>query len=145
MAGLVMNIAETGYPTHSFAEVFGPTLGIAHGVSTGLALPYVMDFYTPTCSDRLAEIAAAMGELPGEKSQYDRAADAVSLTLRLLRDIGLPTSLREIKVPEDELGVLAQKIKETTYASYGLERLSPRPMTDKDIERILRRMWEGFD
>ncbi len=52
---------------HALAYPLGGTFKVAHGVANSMLLPYVMEFNRPSCTDRYAGVATAMGVIkPGQ-------------------------------------------------------------------------------
>jgi len=91
-------------------------------------LPYVLDYNMSVIGERQAEISAAMGE-PGK-----RASDVLD---RLIRSLGMPRTLREVKVAESDLPRLANycMLDDWTFSN-------PRSITSPNqIMEILRSAW----
>jgi len=82
---------------HACGFVTGPFYKISHGVACGVALPYVMEHNLPVSVDMLATIAEAMGEETLGLSKREAAYKGILATRRLIQDIGLPTTLKEIE------------------------------------------------
>ena len=101
---------------------------MAHGHTSCVMLPYVLDYNMSVTGERQAEIAAAMGE-PGK-----RASDVLD---RLIRSLGMPRTLREVKVAKSDLPRLANycMLDDWTFSN-------PRKITSPDhIMEILRSAW----
>ena len=87
-------------------------------------LPSALEFNAGVARERLADVAAALGQ-PGLT-----AADAV----RLLRErLGLPLRLRDAGVREDQIPpMVAQAVEDACHRS------NPRPVQAEDFERMYR-------
>jgi len=112
---------------HALQFAVGAATHTSHGLGTGLLLPYVMEFNRPARPAEIAELSALMG------------GDAVECVHALGRRIGLPASLAEIGVGEEDLRGMAE-------ASVGIKRLidnNPRPLDADALERILDAAWHG--
>jgi alcohol dehydrogenase class IV len=123
---------------HSLAQTFAPMKKISHGVSCGIALPYIMEFYLPVIPERLSLIATAMGVNVNGISVKEAAEEAIRTVKRLSDDVGIPTSLRQIGFDKADLPMIAETcVKEQARPN------SPREMTKESVLEVLERMWEG--
>jgi alcohol dehydrogenase class IV len=123
---------------HSLAQTFGPMKKISHGVSCGIALPYIMEFYLPVIPERLSLIAAAMGVDVSRIPVEEAAAEAIRTVKRLSDDVGIPVSLRQMGFDKAEIPTIAETcVKEQPRPN------SPREMTKESVLEVLERMWEG--
>lgn len=122
---------------HAAAYAFAVKYRCAHGVSCALALPYVMEFNAPACIPALAKVAQAAGAADPDP---ERAAfEAVAAVRRLIRELGLPLSLKEIGVEKEKIPALARDMLKSTRV---LAR-NPRPITEKDAEELFTRIHRG--
>lgn len=93
---------------HGMAHPLSAFYDTPHGVANAVLLPYVMEFNAPYTGSKFREIARVMGvkgvdEMSEE--QYRKAAiDAVK---SLKKDVGIPETLKEIGVKEEDLDALA--------------------------------------
>jgi alcohol dehydrogenase class IV len=125
---------------HSLAQTFGPLRKIPHGVSCGIALPYVMEFYLPVIPEKLRLIAEALGAQVRGMSPSDAGLEAIRLVKNLAKDLGIPSSLREVGFDKGELPLLAETcVKEWPRPN------SPRELTTESVLEVLERMWHGKD
>uniref|UniRef100_A0A7C5YXU6 Iron-containing alcohol dehydrogenase n=1 Tax=candidate division CPR3 bacterium TaxID=2268181 RepID=A0A7C5YXU6_UNCC3 len=128
---------------HLTAEAIGPKYGIPHGLICGIALPYAMKFNLPAIPDRLKMIAVAMGENVGELSEHEAAKKGIQSIIRLMEDVDLPLSLKEVNIPRVDLHDLAEYIVKERQYLYDIPRLSPRKFTSENIQGLLEDMWHG--
>ena len=123
---------------HSLAQTFGPLRRIPHGVSCGIALPYIMEFYLPTIPEKLSMIAEAMGIETRGISVREAGIEAIRFVKKLAEDIGIPLSLREVGFDRDQLPLLTKTcVKEWPRPN------SPRELTRQSVLEVLEKMWEG--
>ncbi len=122
---------------HALEYPVGVATGCTHGAGNGLFLPYVMEYNIPACPDRLASIALLLGEEVGGLSTWDAAELAVEAVQRLKVDIGIPLSLRDLGIEEEELRPLAEATAQITR----LLALNPRPLDVDALEGILTQAW----
>ncbi len=116
---------------HALAHALTPTAGVHHGLANAIVLPFVMEFNLGAAAGPLAEAAVALGEPPSE-DRDQLARRAVERVRALLRDAGLPASLREAGVKESQLPLLAQRAFED--ASH---LANPRPCRPADLSAML--------
>jgi alcohol dehydrogenase class IV len=94
---------------HALSSVVGGHYPVHHGVATGLFLPHVMRFNLIASTARFADIAEALGEVRGERSERAFAALAPEAVVQLMEDLGVPTTLREVNVPESAFAQIAEE------------------------------------
>ncbi|TXT38946.1 MAG: alcohol dehydrogenase [Comamonadaceae bacterium] len=132
LAGMAFNNASLGY-VHAMAHQLGGFYDLPHGVCNALLLPHVEAFNAQTSAARLADVAAAMG-VAVDKSQPEAGAQACLAAIRQLAlDIGIPASLSELGVKEQDIPLLAANALKDAC---GLT--NPRPASQADIEGIFR-------
>jgi len=123
---------------HSLAQTFGPLRKIPHGVSCGIALPYVMEFYLPTIPEKLSMIAEAMRIETRGISAREAGIEAIRFVKELAEDIGIPSTLRDVGFDRDQLPLLAETcVKEWPRPN------SPRDLTKQSVLEVIEKMWEG--
>jgi len=123
---------------HSISQTFAPIYNIPHGQSCAMALPYAMEFYLSTTPERLASIAIAMDESTVGLGAEEAAKKAVRTVRKLVEDLDIPLSLKEVGVPEEKLSMLAELcVKDWPRPN------SPRPLTKEAVLEVFERMWRG--
>lgn len=122
---------------HAFSFPFG-NLHVPHGLACGLMLPFVMEYNLPSCKDKFAEMAMAIGEKPDQPEDVlaDRAIERVK---KLYVEVGFPTRVTEKEIPRDKLD---QVIKEAAGTSQ--MRFNVRRANEKDLMWIMERAYKGF-
>lgn len=120
---------------HAMALPLGAVSHAPHGLVNGLLLPHVLEYNLPVCADRLSNVAAWMGEKIDGLSRFDAALKAVDHIKRLIKDIGLPSKMKDIGVKESDIRPMA----ETTIQLESILRLNPRKLSLEDIESIYKR------
>ena len=78
--------------SHGIGYVLGAEFGVPHGHTSCVMLPFVMRWNKPANAERQALVAAAMGH-PGK--------DAGDVLDDFIRGLGMPRSLREVKVSSE--------------------------------------------
>jgi alcohol dehydrogenase class IV len=139
LAGMGLAMAGVG-AVHALAYPLGAFFDVPHGLANALMLPYVLEYNYPGDIDKFSHVARAMGEETEGKSKRDTAALAVKAVRDLTRDIGIPQTLKDLRIPEDS-------IHEMSGAAMKVERPlmnNPRPMTVEIAEDIYKKAFEGI-
>ena len=131
MAGVAM--ASTGLGLcHAIGHALGARWDVAHGVALAIVLPEVLRFSRPARTQRLAEVAFALGAGDtGADDQYNAAA-AIGAVTGLRDMIGLDQRIGEFGGTEADLGqIAADALDDEVLAD------TPRHPTGDDIRAIL--------
>ncbi|HEX6951529.1 MAG TPA: iron-containing alcohol dehydrogenase [Gaiellaceae bacterium] len=110
---------------HAMAQAIGGTYGLPHGTLNGICLPPVLRFNTAFAADAVARFGEAVGD-----------PDDPAGRVEALAALAGPTRLRELGVPERDLGELA-----VAAAERGGNLANPKPASPHEIERLLREVY----
>jgi len=110
---------------HAMAQAIGGAYGLPHGTLNGICLPPVLRFNTAFAPEAVARFGEAIGD----------AADPAG-RVGVLTALAGPTRLRELGVPEGDLGRLA-----VAAAERGGNLANPKPASPDEIERLLREVY----
>jgi len=117
---------------HALAYPLGGQFNIPHGIANGLLLPYVMEFNVPGSIPKFAQIAKFLGEKVDHMTLLDQAYHAARAVKDLYRDLKIPQSLTELRVPRDAISAMA----EATVKQARLMGNNPRAMASEDAAKI---------
>lgn len=134
-AGCAFGTAGTA-AAHAIQYPVGNATHTPHGMGVALLMPYVMEFNRPACVTAFAEIARAIGLTGTDEDLSHRLIDAVAA---LLKDIGIPVTLKELGLPEDKQDWTAQ-------SAIGAARLvgnNPRKLDVEALAAITRAAFTG--
>ena len=92
-------------------------------------LPKVVEFNAAVRPKKAGRIAELMGVKGRSEELSAQAGPAVA---RLVEDIGLPTRLREVGVPEEKLADIAKD----SFKS-GMMKLNPRQPSEEEVLKLL--------
>lgn len=92
--------------SHGIGYVLGAEFGVPHGHTSCVMLPFVMRWNKQVNAERQALVAAAMGH-PGE--------DAGDVLDNFIRGLGMPRSLREVKVGSEHFDRISQQAMATPW------------------------------
>lgn len=118
---------------HALSHPIGGLYDANHGSVNAALLPEVLLYDFPVVTDKIAEMARAMGfqavdDLDGAKSM------AHETIMNMLEAAGAPNSLRELGVLKEDLPLLAQRaIKDICVMT------SPRETDEEDLLALLQR------
>lgn len=119
---------------HGMAHPLSAFYDTPHGVANAVLLPYVMEFNADYTGEKFREIARAMGVKGVDEmteSEYRRAAiDAVK---QLSADVGIPATLKEIGVREEDLEALADAAMADVCTGG-----NPRPCTKELVLQVYK-------
>ena len=121
---LSMGPLSAGVPmgaSHGIGYVLGAVFDVPHGHTSCVMLPAVMRWNEPVNGDRQKLVAEALGR-PGEP-----AGDVLDA---FISGLGLPRTLRDVGVSEDQLDTIAEKAMATPWIPR-----NPRPISGPDNVR----------
>ena len=115
---------------HALAYPLGARFHVTHGLSNAMLLAPVLRFNRSAAEDDYARL--------GEVVFGERSADRLIAGFgELGPSLGLPTTLREINITEDDLAVMAAD----SMAQTRLLQNNPREVSEKDALEIYRAAW----
>ena len=135
--GYALGVAGTA-AAHALQYPLGALTHTAHGVGVGVLLPYVMRYNAPARVKEFAEIATLFG-LPDEGGGEAQALAGIEAVDRLLDRIGIPPTLKELGLTEDQLIYVA----EMGLKSARLVDNNPRPLDAGALLEITRAAYSG--
>lgn len=94
---------------HGMAHPLGAFYDTPHGIANAVILPYVMEYNACATGEKYREIARAMGVSGVDNmSQEEYRKAAIDAVKKLSEDVGIPKTLKEIGVKEEDLKALAE-------------------------------------
>ncbi len=133
LAGLGFGNSQAGL-AHSLGHSFGAIFKIHHGVSVGLFLPYVLQYYLPN------DEAKGILDSIAKKLDFGDASGLINAVLELMKRVELPTKASELVGKEyfEKLDLLV-----SNAASDACLVTSPRIPSNEEIKRIFEYAYEG--
>jgi alcohol dehydrogenase len=124
---------------HALAYPLGGLFKIPHGESNAVLLPYVFDYIWPSCLPKMKKIAEALS-LPTEgKNDREIAVSVVQAFYDLVKDVGLPTTLKDFGIQESNLDLLAKNGIEQRR----LLARSPKLFTLETVRQVYEAAYKG--
>ena len=122
---------------HALAYPLGARFHTSHGVANGILLPYVMDCNLPANVPKYAVVAQMLAGKTEGLSLREEAERGVKAVKALVADIGIPSHLRDLGVPEEALEGMAVATMDVTR----LLANNPKKLTLDDVRGIWRNAW----
>ncbi|MEV5961217.1 iron-containing alcohol dehydrogenase [Kribbella sp. NPDC051952] len=135
--GYALGVAGTA-AAHALQYPLGALTHTAHGVGVGVLLPYVMRYNAPARVKEFAEIATIFG-VPGNETSAVRALAGIEAVESLLERIGIPRTVKELGLTEDQLSYVATM----GMKSARLVDNNPRPLDTDALSEITRAAYDG--
>lgn len=135
--GLCLGPVNTA-AVHALAYPLGGEFGVPHGISNAVLLPYVLAFNLPAMPERYAEVAVALG-IPRGADPIETAKAGIRRIREMLRNCGLPLTLRELGVTESAIPRMVESAMTVTR----LLKNNPRDVGPAEAERIYRAALSG--
>jgi alcohol dehydrogenase len=107
LAGKALATAGVGL-VHAMAYPLGGMFGIPHGLANAVLLPYVMAYNIIGAPEKYAVVAEVMGADVAEMSDREAAEAAVEAVYQLNRDVDIPLTLAELKIPMKKIPEMAR-------------------------------------
>lgn len=139
LAGLAFFNAGVG-GVHALAYPLGAEFDIAHGDSNAVLLPYVIGYIRKSCTGRLAEIFNTLVKNDHHLSEEEASYECVNELAKIVKDVGIPDTLKGFDVPETAIETLTQGgIEQKRLLSR-----SPLPLTKEDVRNIYKSAFKGI-
>jgi maleylacetate reductase len=111
--------------SHAIGHVLGGTCDVPHGYTSCVMSPYVQAFNASVNGERQKRISACLG---------DASRPASDLLDALIRGLGMPRTLKDVGVREDQLQLVSEYTLEDIWG-----RTNPRAIAaPSDVMGILR-------
>lgn len=119
---------------HALAYPLGGHYHISHGLSNALMLPHVIAFNLPAAAKLYAELCPVIFPFASDES----SADVFLRKINALVDaVALPKTLQALKIPKDDLPMLARD----AMLQQRLLVNNPRPVTEADALQLYEAAW----
>ena len=124
---------------HGMSHPLSAFYDTPHGVANAVLLPYVMAFNAPYTGEKFREIARVMGignvDAMSQEEYRQAAIDAVR---QLSKDVGIPQTLREIGVKEEDLEALSEAAMADVCTGG-----NPRPCSKELVWEVYKTAFNG--
>lgn len=114
--------------SHGIGHQLGAVCDVPHGYTSCVLLPNVLQYNQSVNADRQALVSESLGQ---------PSRPAADLITALVKDLGMPSTLREVGVQRQDFDAIARGSMENLFV-----RGNPRPIsTPEDLKEILEMAW----
>lgn len=129
-------VAAPGGAVHAMAHAIGGLFGIPHGLANAILLPYVLEYNLDHFKGKLIPVASNLGVDVRGLQEHDAGGKAIMEILRLRKESGLPSTLKEAGIPREGLAQASeQAMGDMTMP------LNPRPASQEEIHEVFIKAW----
>lgn len=132
IAGMAFENALVGM-VHAAAHAIGGIHGVPHGVGNSIFLHHGMRFNSVNSAARYRPIVEAFGRSSKGMSDEEAAHEAADLVEDLTKRIGLPQTLKEVGIKEEDIDAIA-KLASTD----GAMMTNPRRVSPDEMKHFIR-------
>ena len=93
--------------SHALGHQIGPMWNVPHGVTSCITLPHVMRFMAEVAADRFAPIADGFDVRFDARNPRSSALECADRAARFIGKFEVPTRLRDVGVPREEISRIA--------------------------------------
>lgn len=131
--GVAFTQAYVGY-VHAIAHALGGMYGVPHGLANAVILPYVLEYYGNSITEKLSELSILVNL--GIKSENKKLLSKkfIEAIKDMNRKMNIPTHIKEIK--KEDIKKIAKKALKEGNPMYPV----PKIFSQKDFENILMKI-----
>ena len=98
--------------SHALGHQIGPMWNVPHGITSCITLPHVMRFMADVAADRFAPIADGFDVRFDASNPRSSALECADRAARFIGKFEVPTRLRDVGVPREEISRIAGTVLE---------------------------------
>jgi alcohol dehydrogenase class IV len=122
---------------HSLSHPLSSEFGIQHGLANAICLVPVMKYNKEVSAAQYARVAQCFGINTFDMPELEAADKAIEAIIYLNERIGIPKSLDEVGIKEDQLAMLAKKAFEDPC-----HQSNPRPCNEQDLLMLYKEAFQ---
>ncbi|HZC45501.1 MAG TPA: iron-containing alcohol dehydrogenase [Candidatus Acidoferrum sp.] len=103
--------------SHALGHQIGPMWNVPHGVTSCITLPHVMRFMADVAAERFEPIAEGFGVRFDARAPRSSALECADRTAKFIGKFEVPTRLRDVGVPREEISRIAGTVLEEVKRS----------------------------
>jgi len=119
--------------SHALGHQIGPRWEVPHGVTSSITLPHAMRFMAAQAPERFGPIASAFDVTFDDATARTAALECADRMARFIAELGLPQRLRDVHVPREDIGAVADLVHEILDSA----RVSGRPISREQVHSLL--------
>ncbi len=132
-AGCAFTVSYVGY-VHAIAHSLGGKYDIGHGLANAVILPYVLNSYGDTITNKLAKLSHICNFCSETTSNKEAAKIFLEKLTQLERQLNIPTHIAELK--QEDIETLAKQADKEANPLYPV----PLLMDNKELEEIYKQL-----
>ncbi|WP_101842603.1 iron-containing alcohol dehydrogenase [Halobacillus sp. Marseille-P3879] len=125
---------------HGLAYPLGGLFKIPHGEANAVLLPYVYHRIWPSCLEKMFTLGEVFSIPQEGKSKREVALEVVEALHELVKDVGLPTTISDYNITQDDIEQLTSNGTKQTR----LLARSPMPFDEKSIRSVYQHAFAGW-
>jgi alcohol dehydrogenase len=98
--------------SHALGHQIGPMWNVPHGITSCITLPHVMRFMAGVAAERFGPIAEGFGVRFDASNPRSAALECADRTAKFIGKFEVPTRLRDVGVPREEISRIAGTVLE---------------------------------
>jgi alcohol dehydrogenase class IV len=119
--------------SHALGHQIGPYWNVPHGITSCITLPHVMRFMAGVAPERFGAIAQGFGLRFEAGNPAAGAMECAERAAAFIQQFEVPTRLRDVGVPHQELG----RIAATVLAEVAASNVVGREITERELVALL--------
>ena len=132
-AGCAFTVSYVGY-VHAIAHSLGGKYDIGHGLANAVILPYVLNSYGDTITNKLAKLSHICNFCSETTSNKEATKIFLEKLTQLERQLNIPTHIAELK--QEDIETLAKQADKEANPLYPV----PLLMDNKELEEIYKQL-----
>lgn len=132
-AGCAFTVSYVGY-VHAIAHSLGGKYDIGHGLANAVILPYVLNSYGDTITNKLAKLSHICNFCSETTSNKEAAKIFLEKLTQLERQLNIPTHIAELK--QEDIETLAKQADKEANPLYPV----PLLMDNKELKKIYKQL-----
>lgn len=125
-------------PIHQVGHNLTSLFGVAHGASLSALMPSWMKCFSSRRKNRYLQFAEnVMKIVPEGKSEEQIIEEGIAAFEGFLKSIGVPVTLNEVGVKEEDLDSIIEGVKKVSFGEDGMLSCIP-PVSAEDIKMMLK-------
>lgn len=133
--GLIRYGKEAIWSVHPMQHELGAYYDITHGVGLAILTPFWMRHVLDDSNvDKFVEYGKNVWDIKSDKYDYDIAHEAIDKTQEFFASLGIPSTLRELGIGEENLEKMAKAVTDYNGGKVG----SYKPLSYEDVLEIYK-------
>lgn len=129
--GLCGTGREEDWASHFLEHELSALYNVTHGAGLAVIMPAWMEFVSREKPEKAAQLAQRVFSLPSTGDLHKDAMQGVAALRSFFQSIGLPTTMRELNIPNPDIPLLVKKLHENKGTTVGFYVKLDKEMTEE--------------